>query len=418
METTQKSLRMHIGIVGRTNVGKSSFLNMVVGQDVAITSPIAGTTTDAVEKTMELLPVGPVVFVDTAGIDDASLLAEARTNRTRKALTRIDAAVLVVEPNIWTSWEEELISIAGERHLPVIIAVNKADRCIPDEPFMAKLKAASPHVFRCSCTDSANRDLYVTLFKNLLAEAAKSYRQEPPLIADLLPAGGLVVLVIPIDLQAPRGRLIVPQVQTIREALDCDAMALAVKEREYAHALESLGKRPDLVVCDSQTVLKMVADTPPGVACTTFSILFARQKGDLQELCRGAAAIARLRGGDRVLVAEACTHHALEDDIGRVKIPRWLRQFTGLDLRIDVASGRDFPADLADYRLIIHCGACMVTRSDMLGRIDAARRAGVPITNYGVCISALQGVAKRVLSPFPAALDAYQTQQSLNETGG
>jgi small GTP-binding protein len=185
METTQKSLRMHIGIVGRTNVGKSSFLNMIAGQDVAITSPIAGTTTDAVEKSMELLPLGPVVIVDTAGIDDASLLAEARTNRTRKALTRIDAVVLIVEPNIWTSWEEELIGIAGERHLPIIIAVNKTDRCAPDEPFMAKLKAASPLVFRCSCTDSLRCDHYVTLFKNLLAEAAKSYRREPPLIAAL-----------------------------------------------------------------------------------------------------------------------------------------------------------------------------------------------------------------------------------------
>jgi [FeFe] hydrogenase H-cluster maturation GTPase HydF len=244
----------------------------------------------------------------------------------------------------------------------------------------------------------------------LIEVCPEEFLKPPPLIGDLLPAGGLAILIVPIDLQAPKGRLILPQVQTIREALDHDASVYVVKEREYAPALENLKNPPDIVVCDSQVVLKMVADTPEAVKCTTFSILFSRNKGDLIEMVRGAAVIETLRPNDKVLIAEACSHHAIEDDIGRVKIPRWLRQYVGGDLQIDVYSGRDYPDNLKEYRLVVHCGGCMLTRREMLSRIHQAKEEKVPITNYGLCISFSQGVIRRVLSPFPAALDAFQRE--------
>ena len=235
----------------------------------------------------------------------------------------------------------------------------------------------------------------------------KDFSDPLPLVGDLLPPGGIAVMIVPIDLSAPKGRLILPQVQTIRDILDNDAISVVVKEREYAHLMQNNIVKPDLVVCDSQVVMKMVADTPPDVKCTTFSILFARYKGDIVEEAKGAAAIDNLQPGDKVMIAEACSHHALEDDIGRVKIPRWLRQYVGIDLDIDVFSGRDYPDNLTDYKVILHCGSCMLTRTEKLSRIQAAKAAGVPITNYGIAISLVQGVLKRVLSPFPAALDAY-----------
>lgn len=228
-----------------------------------------------------------------------------------------------------------------------------------------------------------------------------------PLVGDLLPSGGLAILIVPIDLQAPKGRLILPQVQTIRDVLDSDAAALVVKESEYTATLQRLKQPPDLVVCDSQVVMKMVADTPPAIPCTTFSILLARLKGDLAKFARGAAAIDRLKSGDRILIAESCSHHAMEDDIGRVKIPRWLRQYTGADLTFESFAGRDFPANLSDFALVVQCGGCMNNRREMLSRIQRCEAAGVPITNYGVCIAQTQGVLQRVLSPFPSALDAY-----------
>jgi len=252
----------------------------------------------------------------------------------------------------------------------------------------------------------------------LIEVCPEEFLKPPPLVGDLLRAGGLAILIVPIDLQAPKGRLILPQVQTIREALDHDASVHVVKEREYAHALGNLKTPPDLVICDSQVVLKMVADTPEAIPCTTFSILFSRNKGDLVEMARGAAVIETLRPHDKVLIAEACSHHAIEDDIGRVKIPRWLRQYVGGDLQIDVSSGRDYPDNLKDYRLIVHCGGCMLTRREMLSRIHRAKEESVPITNYGMCISFSQGVIKRVLSPFPAALDALRREMSRIKAAG
>jgi [FeFe] hydrogenase H-cluster maturation GTPase HydF len=411
MEKTPKSLRLQIGLFGRTNVGKSSFLNLVAGQDVAITSPVAGTTTDVVEKPMELLPLGPVVFLDTAGLDDRSVLAEARLKKTVKIFDRSDVITLVMEPNIWTDYEEKILEEARKREVPPVVVVNKIDLDPPSADFLREVNSKSSRVLLCSSVDFARRDPVINQYKKFLIEVCpEDFLKPPPLVGDLLPEAGLAVLIVPIDLQAPKGRLILPQVQTIREALDFDASVMVVKEREYAHALANLKTMPNLVVCDSQVVLKMVADTPEGVPCTTFSILFARNKGDLVELARGAAVIETLKPGDKVLIAEACSHHAIEDDIGRVKIPRWVRQYVGGDLQIEVFSGRDYPDNLRDYRLIIHCGGCMLTRREMLARIQKAKEEKVPITNYGLSISFSQGVIRRALSPFPAALDAFQRE--------
>lgn len=408
MQNTPKSNRLHIGIFGRTNTGKSSLLNFISGQDVAITSSEPGTTTDVVEKTAELLPLGPVVLLDTAGLDDTSTLGASRIEKTKLALQRSDIAVLVVEADQWTDFEENV----AQSRKPLLIVINKSDTVRPSETFLAKLRTYSSAIHVMNTREE--REKHLPRLKELLQQVCPDDLQKTqPIAGDLLPPGGLAVLVVPIDLQAPKGRLILPQVQTIRDLLDHDAMTLVVKERELAHALSSLGRKPDLVICDSQTVLKVTADVPPEIKCTTFSILFARAKGDLNAAARGAAALNGLKPGDRVLIAEGCSHHSLEDDIGRVKIPRWLRQYVGADLDVHHFCGRDFPKDLNQYKLAIHCGACTLTRREMLNRIEAFEKAGVPVTNYGVTISFVQGVLKRVLSPFPSAALAYQ--QALNQ---
>ena len=409
MEKTPKSMRLQIGIFGRTNVGKSSFLNAVVGQDIAVVSPIPGTTTDVVEKTMELLPIGPVVFLDTAGIDDLSELSEARIMKTKLVFDRAEVFVLIVEADIWGEYEESIIDEAAKRKTPVVVVVNKLDIKGPGDEFIAHVKKHVSGLIICSSTDCVNRDCYVIDFKETLSSVlAEEKSGQPSLIGDLVPSGGTAVLIVPIDLQAPKGRLILPQVQTIRDILDNDGASIVVKEREYAHILSIMKQPPSIVVCDSQIVLKMIADTPPEVPCTTFSILFARYKGDLCQEAAGAAMIENLKAGDKVLIAEACSHHAAEDDIGRVKIPRWLRQYTGLNVTIDVCIGRNYPENLDEYRIIIHCGACMLTRKEMMMRISRALDKDVSITNYGLAISCLQGVIRRVLTPFPAALEAYE----------
>ncbi|MFW5775521.1 MAG: [FeFe] hydrogenase H-cluster maturation GTPase HydF [Chitinivibrionales bacterium] len=417
MEKTPKSMRVQIGLFGRTNVGKSSFLNMIAGQDIAITSPIPGTTTDVVEKAMELLPIGPVVFLDTAGTDDISELGAERLRKTEKTFDRADVFVLIAEPDRWLSFEETILAEAQKRNTPVVVVVNKIDTT-PLSKDVAQNILRATRCCKVVSVGDGERNRYITDFKQCLSEALpEELVQTPTLVGDLVPPGQLAVLIIPIDLQAPKGRLILPQVQTIRDALDNDAATLIVKEREYAHMLTQLRNPPAVSICDSQVVMKMVADTPPHIPCTTFSILFARFKGDLIEEAKGAAAIEGLKQGDRVLIAEACSHHAAEDDIGRVKIPRWLRQYVGCELEIDVVSGRDYPDNLADYSVVIHCGACMLTRREMLSRIHRAGDAGVPVTNYGVCISFLQGVLERVLTPFPAALQAYRDKMTRLTSG-
>lgn len=408
MQSTPKSLRLHLAILGRTNVGKSTFMNYVAGQDLAITSDVAGTTTDVVEKAMELLPIGPVVLLDTAGLDDVTQLAAERKGKTYKALEKADIILLVMANNTFGEFEEEVLDLSRAKKIPLVAVVNKIDIDLPGAPFRQKLKDNNLSYIEVNSLDYAKRDQVLTALKDLLATMiSREFHAPPPLIEDILPQKALAILIVPIDIEAPKGRLILPQVQTIRSILDHNAMTMVVKESEYAGCLQRLKNNPDLVICDSQVVDKMVAETPVGVGCTTFSILFGRLKGDLDEYAKGAATIDALQAGDRILIAEACSHHALDDDIGRVKIPRWLKQYTGLDFRYDVVAGHDFPLDLTPYKLIVHCGGCMVNRAAVYSRLQRARDQKVPITNYGICISKTQHVLERVLSPFKSALAAY-----------
>ena len=413
MDTTPKSLRLQIALFGRTNAGKSSFLNLVSGQDTAITSPVPGTTTDVVEKSMELLPLGPVVFLDTAGIDDTTELGAQRVKRSRQAFNRADIAVILCEADNWDAPEESILAEAKEKNIPVIAVVNKCDLRAPGDAFLSKLRNAGIRsVITASSIRRDSRDTCLAAFKQALIEnVPEDFISAPPLVGDLLCPDGTAVLIVPIDIQAPKGRLILPQVQTIRDALDADASIITVKETGYKRMLDQLRTPPDFVVCDSQVVTKMVAETPPEVPCTTFSILFSRLKGDMELMARGTAAIDTLKAGDKVLIAEACSHHATNDDIGRVKIPNWLRQYVGADLDVTVYAGRDYPDNLSEYKLVIHCGGCMLNRREVLSRIQAAAKAGVPVTNYGMCISHVRGVLERVLSPFPAALEAFRKEQ-------
>ncbi len=413
MKKTPKSLRLQIGLFGRTNVGKSSFLNLVTGQDAAITSSVAGTTTDVVEKPMELLPIGPVMFLDTGGIDDTSVLAEQRTQRTKKIFGRSDIAILITEPNKWGEFEDLVSAEAKHHNVSLIVVINKIDEETPADSFICKIKEETQSIVLCSSVIFENRDeVVIRLKEEIIKICPEDFITPPALINDLMPDKGLAALIIPIDIEAPKGRIILPQVQTIRDALDGDSAALIVKEHQYSYFLNNLKAPPDLVVCDSQVVDRMVRETPSNVKCTTFSILFSRYKGDLIEMARGTAHIHALKPGDKVLVAESCSHHAMEDDIGRVKMPKWFNNFLGGELQFDVFSGRDYPENLKDYKLVILCGSCMITRRETLFRIQEARRAGIPVTNYGLAISLLQEVLERVLEPFPLAKGAYLEEKN------
>jgi hydrogenase maturation GTPase HydF len=408
LPVTPKASRLHIGIAGRVNVGKSSFLNMLAGQDVAITSAVPGTTTDVVEKTMELLPLGPVTLIDTAGIDDSSELGSQRIEMTRKALRRADILAIVVTAGAWSAYEDGLVNEAHAAKVPVLVVINKTDLQEASADFLSLIDVKRLS-WIAGCSTGGDGESFRQAFKDAVRGLLPTlYTAPPTLLGDLVPAGGMVVMVVPIDLGAPAGRLIVPQVQSLRDLLDNDASALVVKDREYAATLQRLREPPDLVVCDSQVVARVVADTPRDILLTTFSILFARFKGELNELARGAGILNRLKPGDRILIAEGCSHHPLEDDIGRVKIPRWLRQFAGCELDIVSCAGHDFPADLHTYRLVIHCGGCVMTRQEMLSRMGETQAASTAMTNYGLAISVLQGVLERALSPFPNALEAYR----------
>ncbi len=418
MIETPKGLRLHIGLFGRRNSGKSTLMNALVGQDVAIVSDRPGTTTDPVEKAFELAPLGPVVFIDTAGIDepeDAGALGEARVRRTQAVLERVDVALVVAgsatgdpQADPLGDFELGLIATLRETKTPFVVVFNKADVASPSSQVLARLAAEGVAATDIVAVSALKKTGIDRVKEALLRVAPESRIDDARLLGDLVAPGDLVVLVVPIDLGAPKGRLILPQVQTLRDLLDSDAISIMVKERELASALSRLAVAPRLVVCDSQVVQKVAADTPREIALTTFSILMARAKGDFVGLAAGAGAISRLRPGDRVLIAEACSHHALADDIGRVKIPRWLRQFAGGDLAIDVRSGADFPEDLSPYALVVQCGGCTVTRRQILARQFRAARQGVPMTNYGMAISRVQGVIERTLECFPAALGAYQ----------
>jgi [FeFe] hydrogenase H-cluster maturation GTPase HydF len=405
MSTTPKGLRLHIGFFGRRNVGKSSLLNAITRQQVSIVSEIAGTTTDPVEKPMELLPLGPVLFIDTAGIDEQGNLGALRVEKTRLALERTEIAVLVAEPNTWGEFEEGLLSDFSARQTPTIVVFNKVDAASPCAALLERLREAKLRVVLMSAVTGQG---LTELREALLDLAPPDFIDSPAIAGDLVGPGELAVLVVPIDKEAPKGRLILPQVQTIRDLLDSDALCMVVKERELRTALDRLKTPPKLVVTDSQAFLKVAADTPADVPLTSFSILMARFKGDLAAQVEGTLAIEKLRAGDRILIAEACTHHPIGEDIGRVKIPRWLTQYTGVKLDLVPMQGRDFPCDLANYKLVIHCGACMWNRRQMLSRILRCQQAGVPITNYGLTIAYSLGIFARALEPFPDALVRYQ----------
>ncbi len=405
MEATPKGMRLHIAILGRRNVGKSSLVNALTRQQVSIVSPTPGTTTDPVEKPMELLPIGPVVFIDTAGVDDAGALGELRVERTRRVLDRAEVALLVAAAGDWGPFEESLLAELHERRVPVIVVFNKTDLGRPDPALLESLAARRvPWVQAVAARGDGIPDLRDALVQTVPAQ----FLDPPAILADLVPPGEVAVLVVPIDKEAPKGRLILPQAQSIRDLLDHDAGCLVVTERRLRDALQRLSRPPALVVTDSQAFQEVAAATPDSIPLTSFSILFARYKGDLAEFARGAAAIAHLHPGDRVLIAEACSHHPIGEDIGRVKIPRWLRQSAGGDLHIETVQGHDLPADLSPYRLVVHCGACMWNRRETLSRLGQCRRAGVPITNYGIAIAAALGILERALGPFPAALEAYR----------
>jgi [FeFe] hydrogenase H-cluster maturation GTPase HydF len=413
--TTNKGLRLHIGLFGRRNVGKSSLLNCLARQEVSIVSDLPGTTTDPVEKPMELLPLGPVLFTDTAGIDDTGALGQRRVAKTRGVFERTDLAVLVAEASAWGEFERQMLDEFRARRIPAVVVLNKSDLCQPGEELLAQLTGRELAVVKTSATAGSG---IAELRQALIAAAPADFIDHPAVVADLVGPGELAVLVVPIDKEAPRGRLILPQVQAIRDLLDGDAYCLVVKERELRSALERLKTPPKLMVTDSQAFLKVAADAPPGVPLTSFSILFSRYKGDLLTQVRGTLAIDRLRGGDRVLVAEACSHHPIGEDIGRVKIPRWLTQYVGAPLEITHVQGHDFPADLSPFRLVIHCGACMWNRREMLARIARCQQAGVPITNYGLTIAYSLGIFERALGPFPAALDLYRGAVSRSRPPG
>jgi len=399
-----KGIRLHIGIFGRRNAGKSSLLNSLTRQKTSIVSDKAGTTTDPVEKPMELLPVGPVIFIDPAGIDDVGKLGSLRNQSTRKVFDRTDLALIVIDGNKWGEYEEELIDEFQEREIPFIVVFNKNDLEEPAPKTINKIKNNEiPFVKTVASQAQGTLDMREQIIQNAPDEVINT----PSILGDLIRPGDLVTLVVPIDMEAPKGRLILPQVQTIRDILDNDAYSMVVKERELRDALNRLKRKPALVVTDSQAFLKVDGDTPDDILMTSFSILFARYKGDLMEYVKGSVYIDNLKPGDKVLVAEACTHHPIADDIGTVKIPRWLTQYVGGKLNFTHVQGHDYPEDVADYDLVIQCGSCMLNRREVLTRILDTRKVGVPVTNYGLAIAYTLGIFERALKPFPAVFDFY-----------
>ncbi len=397
MQKTPKSLRLHIGLFGRRNVGKSSLLNAITRQDVSIVSDVAGTTTDPVEKPMEMLPLGPVLFIDTAGIDDIGALGEMRVQKTRKVFERTDIAIIITTPKLWGEFEEDLICEFRKEKIPFIITFNKSDISEVNKDIQKRLQDDDILFIETSAINAKGIE---NVREALINKAPASFLEPKTIIGDLIPPGELIVLVVPIDMEAPKGRLIMPQVQTIRDALDNDSYCMVVKERELRDALGRLNRPPALVITDSQAFLKVAADVPDEIPMTSFSILFARFKGDLDSFIEGANAIEELNAGDKILIAESCSHHPIGEDIGRVKIPRWLTQYVGGKLEVHHMQGNDFPENLSEYKLVVHCGGCTFNRAHILTRIQKCKNAGVPITNYGLAISYSLGIFERALKPF------------------
>ncbi|TYQ12689.1 UNVERIFIED_CONTAM: [FeFe] hydrogenase H-cluster maturation GTPase HydF [Acetivibrio alkalicellulosi] len=401
MNTTPISNRLHIAIFGRRNAGKSSLINALTGQQIAVVSNVPGTTTDPVYKTMELLPIGPVVIIDTAGLDDSGDLGNLRIEKAHEVLRKSNIAILVISATEGiTEFEKDFAAMLKKREIPLVGVINKCDiKDVLQSDVMEYSKILGIPFVKTSAGTGEGIDSV----KNLIIDNAKYDKSEISLIGDLIKPGDTVVLVTPIDKSAPKGRLILPQQQTIRDIIDNDAIAIVTKEHELKHTLDNLKVKPSLVITDSQAFLKVSADTPSDVPLTSFSILFARQKGDLAELVKGIKKIQELKQGSKVLIVEGCTHHRQADDIGKVKIPRWIRQICGYDINFEWASGAHFPKDINGYDLIVHCGGCMINRKEMQFRIESSKESNVFITNYGVLIAYTHGILNRALKPFPSA---------------
>ncbi|SDN18673.1 [FeFe] hydrogenase H-cluster maturation GTPase HydF [Acetanaerobacterium elongatum] len=392
LNTTPSSDRVHIGVFGRRNAGKSSVVNAVTGQNLAIVSDIKGTTTDPVYKAMELLPLGPVMIIDTPGIDDEGELGALRVKKSKQVLNKTDIAVLIIDGTAGkTREDEELITLFKQKGISYLVVYNKADQC--------KERPATNE--RNALWISAATGENIQVLKEMIAKLAPQEESKLRIVADLINPSDFVVLVVPIDKAAPKGRLILPQQQTIRDILESDATAIVVKEYELRDTLMSLGKKPKLVITDSQVFAKVSADTPKDIWLTSFSILFARYKGNLELTVKGAKAVEALNDGDTVLICEGCTHHRQCDDIGSVKLPRWMKQHTGKQLNFKFTSGTEFPDDLSQYKLIVHCGGCMLNEREMKYRLQCAVDQNIPVTNYGLLIAYMQGILKRSIEPFP-----------------
>ncbi len=398
MNQTPQSARVHIALFGSTNAGKSSIINAITNQNVAVVSDVKGTTTDPVYKAMELLPIGPVVFIDTAGLDDTGELGELRKKKSLEVLDKTDVAVILTDVTAGiTRFDEEIISLLKDKKIPVIGVLNKIDEIPVNKEYINNLdlKYQIPFI-----AVSAKTGEKIPQLKNLIIKNIPEDDDRFKIVGNLISPGDFVVLVVPIDESAPKGRLILPQQQTIRDILESGAISIVCREFELKHTLESLGKKPSLVITDSQAFEMVSKETAKDIPLTSFSILFARYKGDLDELVKGAYSIQNLKDDDTVLIAEACTHHVQADDIGRTKIPKWLRQLTGKKLNFEYSTGISYPSDLSKYSLIVHCGGCMLNRRAMLYRIEKAKQHDIPIVNYGVLISHVQGILDRVIQPF------------------
>lgn len=398
LNATPSSERVHIGIFGKRNAGKSSLINAITGQNLAIVSEAKGTTTDPVYKAMELLPLGPVMIIDTPGIDDEGVLGSLRIQKAYQVLNKTDIALVIIDAAVGPSAEDlRLIKRINAKKIPLLIVINKCETINEDKKTAYQALLPNGKLLFVS----AKQQLNIFELKEAIAQTVPANENKAQIVADLLSPSDFVVLVVPIDSAAPKGRLILPQQQTIRDILEADAAAIVVKENELTNTLQNLGKRPKLVITDSQVFKKVAAKTPADILLTSFSILFARYKGNLQTSVQGVTALESLEDGDKILVGEGCTHHRQCDDIGTVKLPRWIKEYTGKNPEFIFTSGTEFPLDLSPYKMIIHCGACMLNEREMQYRIKCAVDQNIPFTNYGITIAYINGILKRTVEPFP-----------------
>ena len=398
LNATPSSERVHIGIFGKRNAGKSSLINAITGQNLAIVSEAKGTTTDPVYKAMELLPLGPVMIIDTPGIDDEGVLGSLRIQKAYQVLNKTDIALVIIDAAVGPSAEDlRLIERINTKKIPLLIVINKCETINEDKKTAYQALLSNGKLLFVS----AEQKLNIFELKEAIAQTVPADENKAQIVADLLSPSDFVVLVVPIDSAAPKGRLILPQQQTIRDILEADAAAIVVKENELTNTLQNLGKRPKLVITDSQVFKKVAAETPADILLTSFSILFARYKGNLQTSVQGVTALESLEDGDKILVGEGCTHHRQCDDIGTVKLPRWIKEYTGKNPEFIFTSGTEFPLDLSPYKMIIHCGACMLNEREMQYRIKCAVDQNIPFTNYGITIAYINGILKRTVEPFP-----------------